>query len=347
MVNPAAGARLLTAVYQGDVTDDGSASGVAAVTLATQGSGGSGSGNGFLSDSSTGNNSYMLGSGSDSRVSINGGPGNGNESIRTLELRPSDTGNGGIRTLEIGPGSSEDAGVNRMLVFVPLVVAAPVVIEAVVAAGVGGVTETLVVVGGGGAVTGIVTIIAARNGLPFEGAATIDARERNEMGRLVWDWVLGVPDRQPATPAALPAAAVGDSGSGYFGPDTTPAPDTQANPATGGASGGSKPPEKPPGSTLPPPAGPEDGKGDDKTPPEGFKDAEEAAKAARGEPLGRGNTGNSTPADLRQQVALNLAKKHPAAGKELPTPMTDPRWPGKDGWVKMAHNINGVEIHYV
>ncbi|WP_257201976.1 hypothetical protein [Bacillus cereus] len=28
-------------------------------------------------------------------------------------------------------------------------------------------------------------------------------------------------------------------------------------------------------------------------------------------------------------------------------PMTDPRWPKEDGWVKMAHNVNGVEIHYV
>jgi filamentous hemagglutinin len=27
--------------------------------------------------------------------------------------------------------------------------------------------------------------------------------------------------------------------------------------------------------------------------------------------------------------------------------MTDSRWPAKDGWVKMAQNINGVEVHYV
>ncbi|PGQ45479.1 MafB [Bacillus thuringiensis] len=27
--------------------------------------------------------------------------------------------------------------------------------------------------------------------------------------------------------------------------------------------------------------------------------------------------------------------------------MTDPRWPQEDGWVKMAHNVNGVEMHYV
>ncbi|WP_344108447.1 hypothetical protein [Kribbella alba] len=27
--------------------------------------------------------------------------------------------------------------------------------------------------------------------------------------------------------------------------------------------------------------------------------------------------------------------------------MTDPRWPGSDGWVKMTQNVNGTEIHYV
>jgi filamentous hemagglutinin len=27
--------------------------------------------------------------------------------------------------------------------------------------------------------------------------------------------------------------------------------------------------------------------------------------------------------------------------------MTDSRWPATDGWVKMAQNVNGVEVHYV
>ncbi|MGM7914743.1 hypothetical protein [Yersinia enterocolitica] len=35
------------------------------------------------------------------------------------------------------------------------------------------------------------------------------------------------------------------------------------------------------------------------------------------------------------------------AGRPLPLPMTDTRWPKEDGWVKMAQNVNGVEIHYV
>ena len=33
--------------------------------------------------------------------------------------------------------------------------------------------------------------------------------------------------------------------------------------------------------------------------------------------------------------------------KQFPIPMTDKRWPGELGWVKMAKNVNGVEIHYV
>jgi filamentous hemagglutinin len=27
--------------------------------------------------------------------------------------------------------------------------------------------------------------------------------------------------------------------------------------------------------------------------------------------------------------------------------MSDPRWQGADGWVKMSQRVNGVEIHYV
>lgn len=34
-------------------------------------------------------------------------------------------------------------------------------------------------------------------------------------------------------------------------------------------------------------------------------------------------------------------------GIEIPVVMTDKRWPGTEGWVKMSQNINGIEIHYV
>jgi len=29
------------------------------------------------------------------------------------------------------------------------------------------------------------------------------------------------------------------------------------------------------------------------------------------------------------------------------TPMGDPRWPAADGWIKMSHQVNGIDIHYV
>ena len=65
------------------------------------------------------------------------------------------------------------------------------------------------------------------------------------------------------------------------------------------------------------------------------------------QPLGRGNTGRTIPQTLNEQAAMNSAMSNPAAGRQLPTPMTDPRWDGKAGWVKMSQNIKGVEIHYV
>ncbi|HEY0287609.1 MAG TPA: DUF637 domain-containing protein [Pseudomonas sp.] len=64
-------------------------------------------------------------------------------------------------------------------------------------------------------------------------------------------------------------------------------------------------------------------------------------------PLGLGSTGRSTPANLSEKLAMEQAISNPAAGRPLTVPMTDPRWPATDGWVKSAQNINGIEIHYV
>ena len=64
-------------------------------------------------------------------------------------------------------------------------------------------------------------------------------------------------------------------------------------------------------------------------------------------PLGLGSTGRSTPANLREKLAMEQAISNPAEGRPLPVPMTDPRWPATDGWVKISQNINGIEIHYV
>jgi hypothetical protein len=61
------------------------------------------------------------------------------------------------------------------------------------------------------------------------------------------------------------------------------------------------------------------------------------------------STGRTTPRNLKEQLAMEQAKANPRAGTPVPLRkgMTDPRWPGSEGWQKMAQNINGVEIHYV
>ena len=64
-------------------------------------------------------------------------------------------------------------------------------------------------------------------------------------------------------------------------------------------------------------------------------------------PLGLGSTGRSVPANLNEKLAMEQAISNPVAGRQLPVPMTDSRWPAADGWVKSAQNINGIEIHYV
>jgi hypothetical protein len=79
-----------------------------------------------------------------------------------------------------------------------------------------------------------------------------------------------------------------------------------------------------------------------------------AARAADGvatdlKPLGRGSTGRTEPNSLNEKLAMESAMSNPGAGQVVPLRkgMTDPRWPGSDGWVKMTQNVNGIEIHYV
>ncbi|WP_373555598.1 DUF637 domain-containing protein (plasmid) [Klebsiella variicola subsp. variicola] len=64
-------------------------------------------------------------------------------------------------------------------------------------------------------------------------------------------------------------------------------------------------------------------------------------------PLGRGTTGRTAPNSLVEQLSMEQVMSNPAIGRQLPIPMTDTRWSKADGWVKMAQNVNGVEIHYV
>ncbi len=61
----------------------------------------------------------------------------------------------------------------------------------------------------------------------------------------------------------------------------------------------------------------------------------------------RGSTGRTAPLNLSEKLAMEQAMSHPTAGRPIPVPMTDKRWPSEQGWVKMAQNVNGVEIHYV
>ena len=69
--------------------------------------------------------------------------------------------------------------------------------------------------------------------------------------------------------------------------------------------------------------------------------------AAEAEATSLGSTGRTVAETLHEQLAMKEAVSNPAAGTRLPFEMTDPRWPAADGWVKMAQNVNGVEIHYV
>ncbi|MGE7431510.1 S-layer homology domain-containing protein [Bacillus thuringiensis] len=79
------------------------------------------------------------------------------------------------------------------------------------------------------------------------------------------------------------------------------------------------------------------------------KALEAAAKNTKHEVkiLGRGSTGRTTANTLEEQLAMKEVKSNPQGIVLTRIPMTDPRWPKEDGWVKMAHNVNGVEIHYV
>ena len=62
---------------------------------------------------------------------------------------------------------------------------------------------------------------------------------------------------------------------------------------------------------------------------------------------GKGNSkGGHQPSNLKEQLAVEEAMSNPAAGRELKGLNNDPRWPKSEGWIKMAQNINGVEVHY-
>ena len=64
--------------------------------------------------------------------------------------------------------------------------------------------------------------------------------------------------------------------------------------------------------------------------------------------ISRGSTGRTIPYNLREQLGMQEVKSNPLRqASRLPVRMTDPRWPEAEGWIKMARNVNGVEIHFV
>jgi hypothetical protein len=72
--------------------------------------------------------------------------------------------------------------------------------------------------------------------------------------------------------------------------------------------------------------------------------------------LGKGSTadlakGTSLPRNLREQLAIEQAAASPTAGTELPINMTDPRWPGTQGWEKWQQVIkpggDPITVHYL
>jgi RHS repeat-associated protein len=70
--------------------------------------------------------------------------------------------------------------------------------------------------------------------------------------------------------------------------------------------------------------------------------------ASAQKPLGLGSTGRVTPANLSEQLAMEHAMSNPSAGRLIKLGgMSDARWPGNQGWIKLRQRINGHEIHYV
>jgi hypothetical protein len=63
--------------------------------------------------------------------------------------------------------------------------------------------------------------------------------------------------------------------------------------------------------------------------------------------------GTTLARNLREQLAIEQAMASPGAGAKLRFQMTDPRWPGSEGWVKMQQVIESggregpINVHYL
>ncbi len=63
-------------------------------------------------------------------------------------------------------------------------------------------------------------------------------------------------------------------------------------------------------------------------------------------------TGRRKPYNLKEKLAMEQTMSEPLAGKRLPVNMTDSRWMGTEGWIKMQRTFNfydgsNTTIHYV
>ena len=59
------------------------------------------------------------------------------------------------------------------------------------------------------------------------------------------------------------------------------------------------------------------------------------------------STGRTAPNDLKEKLAMEEAMANPGGSHAKGVKMGDPRYPAKDGWIKMEQAVNGTKIHYI
>lgn len=59
------------------------------------------------------------------------------------------------------------------------------------------------------------------------------------------------------------------------------------------------------------------------------------------------STGRTAPKDLKEKLAIEEAMANPGGSHAKGMEMKDPRYPAKDGWIKMEQEVNGTKIHYI
>ena len=59
------------------------------------------------------------------------------------------------------------------------------------------------------------------------------------------------------------------------------------------------------------------------------------------------STGRAAPNDLKEKLAMEEAMGNPGGKHAKGVKMSDPRYPAKDGWIKMEQEVNGSKVHYI